>query len=457
MIDYDRSVSTLAMPLPEDIEKRKWAGDLKGAMAAIDLRVRDDIPEELRLRLLCEKERLRRLPTQYPWNREQAIAQLQALVPDATAEEFDRLELEGRIDFLYLEGEKRYFVRFARSLAKTILLDRTGKSTGPAHPFLDPIVKKIEEEGGMRCRITLEARLDLVPERFTPGVYQAWLPFPARSAQQSAIRLEGEAPDFLTDEQAPARTAWWRRELKAWQPFRVRYSYESAIRYADPLHRPAPDAPLYPDALPVAPEDTQEDGTCILFTPYLRRLEKELAEGAKDDAERAWRYYRFVTEKVKYSFVRDYFQIDRLGEYCAVNLKGDCGLQALLFICLCRIGQIPARWQSGLSIGADGAGSHDWAQFYLPGWGWLFADCSFGGSAYRAGNLERQAFYFGNLDPMRMVANRVYMAPFVPPCRTYRHDPFDNQTGELILEGAALPFTGRDLDETVDVIGIETL
>ena len=83
----------------------------------------------------------------------------------------------------------------------------------------------------------------------------------------------------------------------------------------------------------------------------------------------ARKFYDFVTTQVKYSFVRDYFQIPHLGEYAAANLKGDCGLQALLFILLCRISGIPARWQSGLAVEPDYVGSHDWAQFYVDGWG----------------------------------------------------------------------------------------
>ncbi len=46
----------------------------------------------------------------------------------------------------------------------------------------------------------------------------------------------------------------------------------------------------------------------------------------------------------------EYFLLDDIAEYCAVNQKGDCGVQALLFITLCRIVGIPARWQSGLSV-----------------------------------------------------------------------------------------------------------
>ena len=72
-MSIDRYVRSLSLPLPEDILKRKWAGDLEGAVKAIDLRLEGELPQMLRDRLVCEKERIRRLPTQYPFNREQAL------------------------------------------------------------------------------------------------------------------------------------------------------------------------------------------------------------------------------------------------------------------------------------------------------------------------------------------------------------------------------------------------
>ena len=35
----EQRVNTLNMPLPEDIMKRKWAGDLEGAVQGIDMRL----------------------------------------------------------------------------------------------------------------------------------------------------------------------------------------------------------------------------------------------------------------------------------------------------------------------------------------------------------------------------------------------------------------------------------
>ncbi len=451
-------VDSLSTPLPEDILKRKWAGDLTGAVKAIDRRLQQELPNMMRARLECERERIRRLPTQYPWNRAQAIEKLRELVPSVTEEQFDAWELDGRIDFIYIDGEKRYFIRSHRSIAKhPDLMRQAGREVSPANEWLDPMIRHIREKGSMSCSITLETSVYVEKDDFVPGEYLVHLPYPADAAQQSDIRLRIGDPDGIVPADAPARTAYWRRNLTQWQEFALRFSYVSTIKYADPLHAPVPQEPLYPHASPPTEDDLAESGAFMRFTPYLKALAADLTNDTDTPVQKAWRFYEFVTTKVDYSFMRDYFQIDHLNEYCAVNLRGDCGLQALLFIVLCRIGGIPARWQSGLAIEPTYTGSHDWAQFYLEGWGWLFADCSYGGSAYRYGNGERHAFYFGNLEPMRMVANRAFQAELTPPLSCLRVDPYDNQGGEIERIGAALPFTMRQIDGRAELIEYKIL
>jgi len=455
-VNAEKYVDSLSMPLPEDVLKRKWAGDLEGAIRAIDLRLERELPKMLRARLICERERIRRLPTQYPWNREEALKKFQEIVPDMTSERMEELELGGWVDFIYVGGEKRYFVRFHRAIVKSgVIRDMDGAKPKKENPYLDPMIDEIMEKGEMRRRITMESSVYIDEKDFVPGEYLVHLPFPAAAAQQQEIKLISGDPDGINDENAPARCAWWKRNLKEWRKFGVTYSYVSHIRHADPLSKPAPEKELYPDVQPPCEEDLGESGAYMRFTPYLRELAAEIVGDEASDVMKAWKIYEFVTTKITYSFMRDYFQFDNHGEYCAVNLKGDCGLQALTFIILCRIAGIPARWQSSLAIDPDYVGGHDWAQFYLKGWGWLFADCSYGGSAYRAGSEKRHKFYFGNLDPMRMVANRVYQAEMTPVKQQLRVDPFDNQGGEIERAGAEVPFTMRQIDGDIRVISVK--
>ena len=146
----------------------------------------------------------------------------------------------------------------------------------------------------------------------------------------------------------------------------------------------------------------------------------------------------------------EYFGLENIAENCARNFKGDCGVQALLFITLCRCAGIPARWQSGLCAEPNDVGMHDWAMFYVAPHGWMFADPSYGGGAHRAGNEARRVHYFGNLDPYRMVANCEFRAPLDPPKAHWRHDPYDNQAGEIEYEDRGLrgPEYERDMEMT---------
>lgn len=453
MYRYD-DLSLLGTPLPEDILKKKWAGDLPGAIAAIDARLSGPLPEPLRALLRAERELIKRLDSHYTLSREAALAMLQAEVPDATKAEFDALEREGWLDFLYLQGEKVYFKRAVKTLltAHPGIMARAGKKPGP-RPLLDDVIARMKREGYAGLRIQMHASLRVKDEAFIPGeTYRVYLPIPLEQAQQRSVRILSLSPQAqrVDDAQAGQRTVFFEKTLETNETFEVTYEYENVVRYIDLANPPLPGNVLYSNCPPPCADDLSEQLPHIAFTPYLRALHAEIAGGETDPLKLARRFYDFITTRVNYSFMRPYFLIESGAEFTAVNLRGDCGLQALLFITLCRLSGIPARWQSSLSAQPDDVGSHDWAQFYIEPYGWLFADCSVGGSAYRAGALERWNFYFGNLDPYRMVANCRYMTQFSPAMQHARVDPYDSQEGECEIESRGL--LGREVDTMQEML-----
>ena len=143
---------------------------------------------------------------------------------------------------------------------------------------------------------------------------------------------------------------------------------------------------------------------------------------------------------MNYTFMPSYFLMENIAETCARDFNGDCGVFALLFLTLCRCVGIPARWESGFAAEPDFIGGHDWVQFYVEPHGWLYADTSFGISAHRNGNEERRKFYFGNLDPYRMVANSDFMVSFLTEKQHWRADPYDNQVGEMETDSHGLTY-----------------
>ena len=65
----------LNVGLPEDILRRKLHGDFEGAIRLIDRRLaREDQPQGLRNCLTVQREMMVRIPDDYPYSREEALA-----------------------------------------------------------------------------------------------------------------------------------------------------------------------------------------------------------------------------------------------------------------------------------------------------------------------------------------------------------------------------------------------
>ena len=356
------------------------------------------------------------------------MALVRAEWPGFTEAQFDALLDGGRIDWRMVDGELRVHREFLESLRIY-----PKEAPGLVHEAVDnaerdAVLARMEREGSLTARITLKADIRaLVP--VAGQEVQAWLPLPAACPQQSNIELLDCTPGGVAaPEYAPQRTMWWKTNGVG--EFSVTYRYLFRAEYTAPMSLSLELA--QPDF------DLEEQPPHIVFTPYLRALAARLTEGCANPEEKAKAIYDYVTGQVDYRYQPAYLQLDCIADQCAKTLRGDCGVFALLFITLCRIAGIPARWQSGLAVRPGRVGPHDWAMFYLAPHGWLWADCSFGSSARRSGEDARRAHYFGSLDPWRMVANSAFQAPLTPPMPAWRQDPYDNQCGELMVGGRGL-------------------
>jgi len=436
-MNINDTLQYLNIGLPDDIARRKAWGDFEGAIRLIDRRLaQDSLPEPLRACLTAEREIMKRIPENYPLTRDDALAVVRAHIPDFTEEEFDERVDAGKIGWVYIGGEMRFFDRFFETMCKAepTFAVRAGvqlhgvesvtKEQGEGR--LDRVHRLMREHGGISNHIRIRASVRVNDDQFTPGMFvRVHLPIPAACEQQSDIRIEAMSPanGMLSPEDAPQRTVCWEENMAENHEFSVEYSYVHTARYHDVSQMKADKT--QPDFF------TQEQAPHIVFTPYIRALVRSLTEGVDDPLEKARIFYDFITLNMKYTFMPSYFILENIAESAARSYSGDCGVFALLFITLCRCAGIPARWQSGLTAEPDFCGGHDWAQFYVAPYGWLFADPSYGTAAVRAQNEERRRFYFGNLDAYRMVANSAFEAPFTIEKQLWRADPYDNQVGEI--------------------------
>lgn len=430
----------LMVDLPADVCRRSAAGDLAGARRLMEGYLARNCELPLRSRLEAELDRLRRLEADYPYDRPAAITLIRREWPDFTEEQFDALVDARRIDWRYINGEERYLASFLDSL-RLYPKEAPGlKQTPEDHTQRDQILRRMEEEGSLTARITLKATIRPLQGAAGKPV-QAWLPVPCRCPQQSGIEILSATEGYvLAPEDAQARTIYWESQER--DSFEVTYRYDFRAEYVDPFTLPWDgQQPLF---------YTGEWLPHIKFTPYLRALAVRLTKDLDTPVEKAYAIYNWVTENVDYRYQPSYALLDNIADSCAKELRGDCGVMALLFITLCRIAGIPAKWQSGLSVHPDSAGCHDWCMFYAAPHGWLYADPSFGSGARRNLEPHRRRHYFGSLDPWRMVANSAFQTPLSPADPAFRHDPYDNQLGEMTVDGVGL--LNREMERTVETV-----
>ena len=489
-MNWNDTLRYLDTPLPEDIARLKAAGFYEQAIAAIDRLLEEDwtqtqnggcspdkaencmtqLPKDWRASLLAQREIMSRLPGEYPNDEDQALAHMQQRIPDVTKEEFRDLVSQNRIDWRFVNGKPHFARRFVETLIYTddsFALRAGVQPDYAARARRGQEAAMLQQNGRATARIRLQYSLHISDEAFARAMEAAqkegrssvrakiWLPVPAACPSQSEIQLESfwREPASVAAEDASQRTAYWETELTENIQAEAVYAYLRTAHYVDPMS--LENLPDVTDAGFPPQNYLSEQLPHIAFTPMMRRLTEQVIGDAEDDAEKASRIYDYVTLNVKYRFMPQYFVLDRIAENCARSRGGDCGVQALTFITMCRIAGIPAMWESGLSVGPTECGCHDWAMFWLEGKGWLYADCSFGGSAARRGEEALRRHYFGSLDTGRMAANHAFQAPLTPPKESWRADPYDNQSGEVELEGVGL--VSGEFKTTVTTLAYEML
>ena len=450
---------SMYLPLPSPVQQMKERGNLEEAEAYLQhlLETGECLPEERR-RFRAELEILRRLPAEYPYTRAEALELVRRYVPNFSEADFDSLLMKGKIFWRYLDGEARFFGRFFDSLCKTDSFfaeaaeKRGHRIPGSDRRLLQESAEKMREQGELSVRITVRAELELEKAFFREGaLVRAYLPLPRVTEEQGDIVLEEmSAGGQLGAESAAQRVVFWEERLGENHPFLLSYRFLHTERYRD-VYGLAERMQAEGRAEKQSENETTKYGAekrtesgydSALFPPsaYLRSLAAALTEGVTEPLVKAKCFYDFITKQVRYSFMPSYFCLDRMAERCAMDRVGDCGIQALLFLSLCEAVGIPARWESGLKTEPKFIGAHDWVRFYSADFGWRAADLSYGGSAWKRGDELLHRFYFGNVDPWRMAANARILGETGFPEPEFRADPYDNQVGEMALDGRGLRY-----------------
>jgi hypothetical protein len=161
----------------------------------------------------------------------------------------------------------------------------------------------------------------------------------------------------------------------------------------------------------------------IFINSEIAAFAREIIGNEQNPYRAARKIYDYVVDNIAYSHLPHSSLVQlNIPESIYVHHHGygDCGAQSMYFAALSRAVGIPARATGGYQLFPGMEGAHQWAEFYLPNYGWVPVDTSIGQIASFLPELtsaQKQAFkdyFFGSMEPYRWVIQKDSDLPFSP-------------------------------------------
>ena len=396
-----------------------------------------------------------RLLNDFSKTREQVKEYIRKYIPDVTDRQLDEWEKTGELECRVIDGEKKYFHNAAPNLfrinkecarlkAKRDTPGRDGEvtvredNTRAVMKQAAMSKERIGDPKHFRIRYTITVKPDAVPEGET---VRCWMPMPRTDVprQKNVKLLSTSQPDFVRSPMDYAHsTVYMEKKAEAGKPtvFSEEFEFDAYGAWFD-LDTAA--TTTYDTTSDLYKTYTSERDCHMVFTPQIRALAERLTQGAATPLAKARRIFKWVDDNFPWASAREYSTIENIPAYVLDNHHGDCGQVTLLFLTLCRSLGIPAHFQSGFMLHPGEENLHDWGEIYVPEYGWVPVDQSFGIPAY-AKNEQETYFFFGGIDSFRMIVNNDYGCPLYPAKQFPRSETVDFQRGEVEWAGGNLYF-----------------
>ena len=447
-------------------------GQFQEAKAYIDGVLTNEVSAEQRNQLLFEKERLERIKLDYDLTRDSLIQSLKSRVKDFTLEEFQGWDQAGCFDSRVIDGAKTYlycsvsnlFYRHPDIRKRSIGWYDPNKTAGRRWEQVQRIKEAAARTSGplvlpqrFRARMTVTVKEGAVPEGKT---VRCWMPLPRLCLTQNDIELISSSPEvkWLSHPLNDIRSVYFEQQVKKDRPtrFELEYAYTSYAYFQDV----DPEKVLpYEKDNPIFQRYTRPQPPHVVFTDNLRQLAREIVGEETNPYLKAKRIYGWIADNILYSYAHEYSVIRNISQFVYDHRYGDCGQEHLLFIALCRIAGVAARWQSGWTMRPGDPGLHDWAEIYVEPYGWLPVDVTraifftnYVDALDPSQLQEIRDFYFGGMDHFRLVVNKGHNLKLYPPKRTFRSEPVDFQRGELEYDDVNLYYDKFDYHMDVEAI-----
>jgi hypothetical protein len=395
----------------------------------------------------------------------QADLMVEKLPGKVTPEEMKAWEEKGWLEWRMIDGEKKYFKRAVSNLVliKKFYEQKEERlreiANEPEMIFrlhhTEEVLKSSENNGNpvvpvnMKMTYTITVHSDAAPDG---EKIRCWLPFPKNDPpRQTEIKLLNTSSSeyAIAPDTSIHSSIFMEAPLKKGVPtvFQISYIYSSKAQYFNmtgikplPYKKSSSDYQKY----------TSEQLPHICFTDPLKKLTDKIAGNDDNPVSVVRKIYFWFKENIPWAGALEYSIIPNIPEYVIRNRRGDCGMQAFLFISMLRYKGIPARWQSGWMVPPNTENLHDWCEVYYEGTGWVPVDISY--NLQNSKNPLIKDFYLSGIDSYRLIVNDGVSGPLHPQKQFLRSDPYDFQRGEVEWKGGNLYFDKWDYDLKIEYI-----
>jgi hypothetical protein len=390
---------------------------------------------------------------------------VEKLLGKVNPESIKEWEEKGWLEWKMIDGEKKYFKRAVSNLVliKKFYEQKDERLRDIAREpemifrlhHTEEVLKSSENKGNpvvpvnMKMTYTITVHSDAVPEG---EKIRCWLPFPKNDPpRQKAIKLLSTTTNeyVIAPDTAIHSTIFMETQSKKGVPtvFQISYIYSSSAQYFNmtgikpiPYNKSSIDYQKY----------TSEQLPHICFTDPLKKLTDNIAGNDDNPASVVRKIYFWFKETIPWAGALEYSIIPNIPEYVISNKRGDCGMQAFLFISMLRYKGIPARWQSGWMVPPNAENLHDWCEVYYEGTGWVPIDISY--NLQDSKNHLIKDFYLSGIDSYRLIVNDGVSGPLHPQKLFLRSEPYDFQRGEVEWKGGNLYFDKWDYDLKIEYL-----
>lgn len=416
------------------------------------------------------KDVIHRIRIEYATDAPGLLKKLRKSIPDVTQADLDKWTKSGDAQHRVIDGKVMYFNREPANIFRFCEEAKKRREAAGNKPkddnrwklvdHLKQVVEAAEKSGDlevmpikhhMEYTLTIPANAQGVKQGSTVRV---WLPFPQEYRQQKDVKLISTTPKYTTISPvgiddgkgisgSPQRTIYF--EQKVEDPTKD-MTFNEIFEYTAYSYYPKlDDAKVEPPPADWGSAYLTERPPHIAFTPELRKTVEQIIGGETNPLAKVRKIFRWIDKNIAYHAEDEYGTIDSFASKAFRCKRGDCGIQSTLFITMCRIAGVPARWQSGWESKPIGWTMHDWTEFYVAPYGWLPADPSYG-IQDKSDDPKVQEFYIGHQDSYRLIVNLDYGRDLVPPKPSLRSEPADFQRGEIEVDGKNLYFDQWDYE-----------